>query len=197
MRATLKNIGVWLFSRKPFQVAVDDPAKHLLFSMTVTSKCRYNASIRIKNVSQFSFFTTVILSLGLILIPLLQNADIELAYPPRVLNMLQIFLAVAVLVYSVVNSTAKYETRAERLNECGDKIKELIRELRVTIAGGAKVDLNAFNQRYTLISTDSENHVRVDYWLAVVRTPEYYNVSGLIRTWIMALSRFCGLLWSA
>ena len=37
----------------------------------------------------------------------------------------------ALLVYSVGNSTAKYETRAERLNECGDNMKELIRELRV------------------------------------------------------------------
>jgi hypothetical protein len=183
VQATIENIRVWLFSRKPFQIAFNEPAKNLLFGMTVTSRCRYNASIRIRNLSQFSFFTTVILSLGLILIPLLQNANIQLAYPPGVLNMLQIFLAVAVLVYSIINSTAKYETRAQRLNDCGDKIKELIRELRVSIASGGVIDLNTFNRRYTDISTDSENHVRADYWLVVVRTPEYYNLSGFPRLW--------------
>ena len=80
------------------------------------------------------------------MIPLLENADIQLAYPPRVLNMLQIFLAVAVLVYSTINATAKYETRSERLNECGDRIKELIRELRAdieTAKTGTAVDLNS------------------------------------------------------
>jgi hypothetical protein len=131
-------------------------------------------------LSQFSFSTTVILSLGLILIPLLQNSDIPLEYSPHTLNMLQIFLAVAVLVYSVINSTAKYETRAERLNECGDRIKELIRELRVAIGGPPPIDLNKFNERYTLIVTDTENHIRADYWRAVLTTPEYYNISGIL-----------------
>ena len=101
--------------------------------------------------------------------------------------MLQIFLAVAVLVYSVINATARYETRAERLNECGDKIKELIRELRVDIstnrANQTPIDLPAYNRRYTDISTDSENHTRADYSFAVVRTPQYYAVTGIPWLW--------------
>ena len=175
-----------------------NPAERLLYGMTVTSKCRYNASIRIRRLSQFSFYTTTILSLGLILIPLLQNADIQLAYAPRVLNMLQIFLAVAVLVYSVINATARYETRSERLNECGDRIKELIRELRVSISqadvSGVPVDLTSFNQRYTDISTDSENHTRADYCFAVIRTPDYYVVSGIPYVWEGLKSYFINCL---
>ena len=42
---------------------------------------------------------------------------------------MSIFLAVSVLVYSVVIGTAKYEVRAEGLTQCGDKLKELNREL--------------------------------------------------------------------
>jgi len=184
------KIFVWLFSLKPLQVQIAVPAEKLLYGMTVTSKARYNASIRINRLSQFSFYTATVLSLGLILIPLLENADIQLAYPTRVLNMLQIFLAVAVLVYSVVNSTSRYETRAGKLNECGDRIKELIRQLRADLAKGAlQVDLNSYNQRYTDISTDSENHSRADYSLAVIRTPEYYNISGFpwLWEWIKAM----------
>jgi SMODS and SLOG-associating 2TM effector domain family 5 len=177
----------FFLSLQPRQVTIADPAEKLLYGMTVTSKCRYNASIRIKRLSQFSFYTTTILSLGLIFIPLVESADVQLAYPSRVLNMLQIFLAVAVLVYSVINATARYETRAERLNECGDKIKELIRELRVDISNNrtnqTPIDLQSYNRRYTDISTDAENHTRADYSLAVIRTPQYYAVTGIPWLW--------------
>lgn len=174
-----------IFGMNPRHVPLTNPAEKLLSGMTITSKCRYNASIRIKRLSQFSFYTTTVLSLGLILIPLLQNASIQLVYPDRVLNMLQIFLAVAVLVYSVINATARYETRAEKLNECGDRIKELIRELRVDIASSrARIDptkMASYNERYTDVSTDSENHTRADYSFAVIRTPEYYAITGIPR----------------
>lgn len=183
----MKNFLKFLFSLQPRQVPIPDAAEKLMYGMTVTSKCRYNASIRIKRLSQFSFYTATILSLGLIFIPLAENADIQLAYSTRVLNMLETFLAVAVLVYSVINATARYETRAERLNECGDKIKELIRELRVDISNNkisqTPVDLPVYNRRYTDISTDSENHTRADYSIAVVRTPQYYSVTGIPWLW--------------
>lgn len=177
---------------------IKDTAELLLHGMTVTSKCRYNASIRIRRLSQFSFATTTILSLGLILIPLLQNADIRLSYPLHVLNMLQIFLAVAVLVYSVINATARYETRAERLNECGDRIKELIRELRVDINNARtnkkKVNLALYNRRYTDVSADSENHTRADYTFAAIRSPEYYPVSGLPKLWMLFKAYFSNFM---
>lgn len=59
----------------------------------------------------------------------MQNSGISLAFESNVLNMMSIFLAVSVLVYSVVIGTAKYEVRAEGLTQCGDKLKELNREL--------------------------------------------------------------------
>jgi hypothetical protein len=191
----MKSIFVFLFSLTPRQKSFATPAERLLFGMTITSKARYNASIRIKRLNQFSFFITTVLSLGLILIPLLQNSEIKLAYPSRVLNMLQIFLAVAVLVYSVINSTARYETRAERLNECGDRIKELIRQLRADIAKAPTqpVNIDQYNQRYTDISTDSENHSRADYGLALVRTPEYYSITGFPWAWELAKAVFNNL----
>ncbi|WP_251373279.1 SLATT domain-containing protein, partial [Escherichia coli] len=133
MMDKISNLFKWIFSLNPVEAVVNDPTQKLLNSMRVTSKCRYNASIRLKRQSQLSFFSTTVLSLGLILIPLLQNADIHLHLPLKVLNMLQIFLAVSVLVYSVIIGTAHYEIRSKQLNECGDKIKDLIRIFRLGI----------------------------------------------------------------
>ena len=170
MSKCLISLYRWIFSLEAIEQDVEDPVQKLLNGMRVTSKCRYNASVRLKRQSQFSFFATTLLSLGLILVPLLQNSDIQLAFPPKVLNMLQIFLAVAVLVYSVINATARYETRSEALNECGDKIKDLIRNLRREASegeiSGVTVDLAKYTKRYDEVSTDAENHDRVDFMLA-------------------------------
>lgn len=153
-------------------------------SMRVTAKCRYNAAVRLQHQGKFAFFTTTVLSLGLIFIPLMQNAGVALAYKPNVLNMMQIFLAVAVLVYSVVIGTARYEYRAENLTECGDKLKELIRildkdrEIKGTFSSD---DLAKMQERYSDIATDTENHTRSDYRLAMLEMDNDYFISGLPR----------------
>lgn len=184
----------WLLCLDPVEQDVKDPTQKLLNGMRVTSKCRYSASVRLKRQSQFSFFATTILSLGLILVPLLQNSDIQLAFPPKVLNMLQIFLAVAVLVYSVINATARYETRSEALNECGDKIKDLIRNLRREVAeskaSGVAIDLAKYTQRYDDVSTDAENHGRVDFMLASLEMSEDYKYTGVIRFYMYLKAAF-------
>lgn len=181
-----KKIASWIFSLESVEKEITDPKQKLINSMRITSKCRYSASVRLKRQSQFSFFSTTLLSLGLILVPLLQNSDIKLQFTPKVLNMLQIFLAVAVLVYSVINATARYETRAEALNECGDKIKDLIRNLRAEIALsnvtiGTGVNLKGYNQRYDDVSTDAENHSRVDFIFSSLEMNSDYNYTGIIR----------------
>lgn len=194
MRNTLKNIFAWLFSLNPLEKNIDDPAEKLLNSMRVTAHCRFNASVRLKRRSNFSFFTTTILSLGLIFIPLVQNSDISLVFSAKTLNMLQIFLAVAVLVYSVINSTARYEVRSQTLNECGDRIKELIRELRTKIkqskAAGNAPSLDDFHVRYNLISTDSENHTRVDFSLASLEMKDDYCITGIPRLYQLVRTAF-------
>lgn len=117
----------WLFCLGERERPVKDAAEKLQMSMRTTAKCRYNASVRLQHQGKFAFFTTTVLSLGLVFIPLMQNAGVPLAFESNVLNMMQIFLGVSVLVYSVVIGTARYEIRSTQLNECGDKIKELIR----------------------------------------------------------------------
>jgi len=178
----------WLFSLDPMEKKPTEPSEVLYRSFHITAKCRYNASIRLDRIGSFSFLTATILSLGLIFIPLLQLSGITLAYPEKVLNSLQVFFAVAVLIFSVINSTAHYETRAKSLNDCADKIKDLSRKLRSEIYNarnqGTSLDLQAFNQMYSTISAASENHSRSDYGLAMLQASELYNVTGLPRLWL-------------
>lgn len=173
----------WLFSIGPVEQLEDDPAKKLLNSMRLTAKCRFNASVRLKRLGNYSFLTTTILSLGLIFIPLYQRSGLLLPYSADVLSMLQIFLAVAVLVYSVVNATAKYDSRSATLDNCGVQLKELIRRLRLEIArsktSGVSVDLEKYHRKYHIISTEPENHNRGDFIQATLESTEDFNISGI------------------
>lgn len=175
----------WLFSLNSTEQYESDPIKKLLNSMRITSRCRFNASVRITRISKYSFFTTTFLSLGLIFIPLVQNSDVSLHFIPKVLNMIQIFLAVAVLVYSVVNSTARYDVRSIALNECGNRLKDLIRTLREeqykVKNGNSMIDLIPYHTKYREALSESENHSRLDFLLSTLEMDEDYKITGLLR----------------
>jgi hypothetical protein len=184
----------WLFSTQIEETDENDPAKKLLNSMRITAKCRFNASVRLTRISKYSFLTTTMLSLGLIFIPLYQNSGLHIPYNNQVLSMLQIFLAVAVLVYSVVNATAKYDLRAQSLDSCGISLKELIRKLRSEISEsvsyGVSINLDAYHDKYHMIASEPENHTRVDHILAVLGTRSDFDITGIkrlimyIKSWV-------------
>jgi hypothetical protein len=187
----IKQFFHWLFGLSEGERPVKDAAEKLQLSMRTTAKCRYNASVRLQHQGKFSFFTTTVLSLGLIFIPLMQNSGVPLAFESNVLNMMQIFLAVSVLVYSVVIGTARYEVRSIQLNECGDKLKELIREIDKELYSGGAIPepkLIEFQKRYSDIVTDVENHVRNDYRFATLEMVRDYYIKGLprIKLWVEA-----------
>lgn len=176
----------WLLCLGERERPVKDAAEKLQMSMRTTAKCRYNASVRLQHQGKFAFFTTTVLSLGLVFIPLMQNAEVPLAFQANVLNMMQIFLGVSVLVYSVVIGTARYEVRSTQLNECGDKLKELIRELdkereihETTAIPTEK--LAEFQKRYSDVVTDVENHIRNDYRFATLEMVRDYYLTGIPR----------------
>lgn len=180
----MSKLFTWLFNLGPQERKIDDNVEKFLASMRVTAKCRYGASGRLLKQSRFSFVTTTVLSLGLIFIPLMQNSGVPLAFEAKVLNMVQIFLAVSILVYSVVIGTARYDLRAEKLNECGDKLKDLIRSLKKDIYLKKSLDdteLSKYQQRYQDVTADTENHERSDFKLASLEMKEDYFISGVPR----------------
>lgn len=171
---------------------ISDPADKLLMSMRTTAKCRYNASVRLDRQGKISFYATTVFSLGLVFISLAQNSGIKLFISTGFISMAQVFLSISVLVYSVIIGMAKYELRASRLNDCGDRLKELIRELDAQRSQGGVKDniLLDFQKRYSLIVTDVENHVRNDYRQAKLEMTRDYYIRGIPRGLMRLLSMF-------
>lgn len=165
--------------------------EQLQLSIRATTKCRYNAASRLKRQGSFAFFTTTVLSLGLIFIPLMQNSGLQLKLPVNVLNMMSIFLAVAVLVYSVVIGTSRYELRAENLTKCGNKLKELNRSIVKDLSNQEISEvaiLEKYQGKYSVIVEETENHERRDYRFATLEMKRDYNITKVDKAIFYILS---------
>ena len=182
----MRNVWQSILGKDEYRIKDLSAMEQLNRSFVMAAKCRFLASTRLKHIGIFSSHTTTILSLGLIFIPLMQVAGLRLSFPERLLNVLQIFLAVSVLVYSVINSQARYSLRAEKLNQCGDKIKELQRQLSYQIKNNGNPRYEDFHKRYVDIEVDAENHSRLDYQVARLDLTSIYDLSGLKRLIVLA-----------
>ncbi|EJD6506512.1 SLATT domain-containing protein [Providencia sp. PROV196] len=149
-------------------------ALNLYQSMRITIDSRFQSGKRLQSLNSFTFIASIIVSLALIFLPLLQFSGIYLHYSANVLSALQIFFAVAILVYSVLISTAQYSIRAKEMTTCADLIKDLSRELKDYIASSKEVNsdtkitkegLEEFNRRYRDCLRNSENHTDHDYYV--------------------------------
>lgn len=154
-------------------------------SLGTTIRCRYNASVRIANQGMFSFWTTVILSLGLIVIPLMEGAGFELSFSEGEISVFQIFLAISILVYSLSIALLQYDLRSYKMDCCADELKKLARDFDGffgTELGGIGDSKNKrnklleFQDRYSIIMNSGENHSRNDFRRAVIDMPSDYNL---------------------
>lgn len=172
----------------PKDVEAKTKREKLIASMKTTAVNRYNASNRLIWQSRVTFSVSTLFSLGLIFVPLMQLAKVPLSLSGDVLAAIQIFLAVAILVYSIITGTARFELRSEQLNDCGDKIKSLIRELRVAPddTDGESEMLGKVQKQYESIIADVENHERSDYILTILRSPDLFKMSlhGRLYWWL-------------
>ena len=171
----------------------------LLRRMQITAECRFHAAARLQRKSHVSFFTTTILSLGLILIPLLQNARVPLCFPEPVLAMMQIFLAVAVLVYSIVMAKENLEVRSLKFHECAERLQDIARIMEHEIVHHRDIERisKEYNDQYSDLMAGMENHTRLDWRFVKAQRSDLYPIPGWHRTFLLVtayLGSFGGLL---
>lgn len=148
----------------------------LIKDLKITARCRFNAARRLKFKNRVSYVTNVIVSLGLILIPLLQVSGIQNNFAPLSLASMQIFLAVSVLVYSIHISSSRFELRIKELEDCGNEIQRLIRELKHEKIDG-NADLKKYWNNYAEILNKVENHEDSDFNLTRIQMKQELKIS--------------------
>jgi len=157
---------------------------NLYKKIDATSKTRFHAARRLRFHSKFSTYTVVIISLGLILLSLMQAYDLGNNISSNLVGLIQVFSAVAVLVYSLLIDKNDYSNLHEKMYSCASMLGELKLKVHPFLESPAhdevkyKEHLDAYHKILRIFETHSNNDFRGDYFRAKLEMPENYTIKG-------------------
>ncbi|TNI49217.1 SLATT domain-containing protein [Aeromonas veronii] len=158
--------------------------RNLYKKMDATSKTRFNASRRLKLHSKFSAYIIVFISLGLILVTLMQAYSLGSNINNKIVGLFQAFSSIAVLVYSLLIDRNNYSSTSEKMYSCAAQLGELKQEVRPYLDEKSHNEQkylefkNKYHQLLKLYETHSNNDFRGDYYRAKLEMPEDYEIKG-------------------
>lgn len=157
--------------------------KNLYKKMDATSKTRFHASRRLKIHAKWATYTVVIISLGLILISLMQAYSLGANIDSKLVGLMQVFSSVTVLVYSLLIDKNDYSSLSEKMYSCASQLGELKQKIRPQVDLEFDEDKyhefkDEYHQILKLYETHSSNDFRGDYYRAKLEMPEFYNIKG-------------------
>lgn len=168
--------------------------KNLYKKMDATSKTRFHASRRLKLHAKLSTNVVVIISLGLILISLMQAYKLGNNINSDLVGLIQAFSAIAVLVYSLLIDKNDYSNSSEKMYSCASKVGELKQKLFPLLENQHDETLyNQYRDDYygilELYETHANNDFRGDYLRAKLEMPENYLIRG--KNWWISKIQIC------
>ena len=144
---------------------------------------RFHASRRLKLHSKCATYTVVLISLGLILLSLMQAYGLGNHIQSKLIGLIQVFSAIAVLVYSLLIDKNDYSSLSEKMYSCASRLGELKQKIHPHL--GKDHDEKIYTEFLTeyhgilkLFETHSNNDFRGDYTRAKLEMPENYKIEG-------------------
>ncbi|MCB2385614.1 SLATT domain-containing protein [Thalassolituus alkanivorans] len=163
---------------------IEGSFKNLYKKMDATSKTRFYASRRLKLHAKASTYTVVFISLALIFVSLLQAYDLGVNIHSKYTSLVQVFAAIAVLVYSLLIDKNEYAALSEKMYSCASKLGELKQRMHPYKESGDATEekYNEFQKEYwsvlELYETHSSNDFSADNLRARLDMPEDYGITG-------------------
>ena len=163
-----------------------EPTYNKLYArISKTAAARFYASRRLKAHNTISLWTISFFSLGLILISLLQALSLPLGVSDKLINLVQVFLSVAILIISIIITMSNYGVRGEQFHACGLELSDMALKVE-------RIENEPCNQElYDKLADDYgnvlkryANHETIDYLLMKTQKYEFYRLGHLDRAWI-------------
>lgn len=161
----------------------EESLSNLYKKVDATSKTRFHAARRLRLHSKSSTCVVVLISLALILISLMQAYHLGNNITSNLIGLIQVFSAIAVLVYSLLIDKHDYSNLSEKMYSCASKLGELKQKIHphLELAHVPKL-YKQFRKDYhgilKLYETHSNNDFRGDYTRAKLEMPENYTIKG-------------------
>ncbi|GFE71936.1 SLATT domain-containing protein [Chroococcus sp. FPU101] len=157
----------------------------------VVTRVRYIAARRLKIHQRLSQWVITLISVILIIIPLLQTFQIKTKVSEQALNVIEVFLGVAILAYSLLLNMENYTSRAEKMQSCGVELTFLKSRIYPYIHYKHNTKLyNQFAEKYNIILEKYENHDDIDYKFFTLEKPQGFSKENFYFAWIAIKIRF-------
>jgi hypothetical protein len=129
-----------------------------------TAKSKYRAANRLEQHHRLIQVTVALLSCALIATPLMQVFDAIPGYSDKILNMVEVILAVLVLIYSLLLGQERFSERANNMNRNAVELSNLARQIAGNLNRSVEeAEYHALVNQYYAILEKSENHKTIDY----------------------------------
>ena len=145
--------------------------------ISVTTSNRFNASERLKRHNQFSLFTVIAFSLGLILVSITITLNIDVAVNRVVLSASSIFFSVVILTISTALSMSNFGLRGEKHHDCGRELHALLLDIEKSVLNNDLQSPDSYSNyqaKYEQILARYENHTKVDHLFTKFARSEDY-----------------------
>ena len=175
----------------------EESFNNLYKKVDATSKTRFHASRRLRLHGKSSTYIVVLISLALILVSLMQAYNLGNHITSDLVALIQVFAAIAVLVYSLLIDKNDYSNLSEKMYSCASQLGELKQKIHPHLDTGSHDEelYNKYRDEYhgilKLYETHSNNDFRGDYSRAKLEMPENYKLQGL--SWLLSKSH---VYWS-
>ena len=147
---------------------MSDRARDLAEKIWITKGARFNAYRRLNAKHHLSLTSTALMSVYVVFLhlgPALVPTE-TIRLDPGALTLLTAFLAIAILVLSLLEHVRSYQLRAERLHQCGQALNELYDRLenrRRSETGTPPPLLDEISEEYhRILKSIPENHDPID-----------------------------------
>jgi hypothetical protein len=153
-----------------------------------TSKARFNAHSRLKAQYFALHWSLSFFSLGLIVIPLIRLSGLQISIDSKILDLLQITLAMFVLVYSLILSSSHSKDKIEKMHRCGLELNHLAREMLPYCKDEGEFDIEVYNKyqdKYSLKLNAYDNHSKIDFAFYKLENLDEYPLSWIQRNCII------------
>lgn len=126
---------------------------------------RFHASRRLARHKKYSTYIVVTISMSIILISLMQTYDIGKKIDTDYASVIQIFSAIAVLVYSLLIDKNNYSATSEKMFACASKISKLQQRMHpyLKLETTKEEQYQNFRKEYWEILDLYETHVNNDF----------------------------------
>lgn len=162
---------------------IKESFKNLHKKIEVTAKTRFYASRRLRRHADWSTYTVVIVSLALILMSLMQAYELGVNIKTEYTAMIQVFSAVAILVYSLLIDKNDYSSLSEKMFGCASLLSELRQKyLPIITSDNPKIECYEKVQKeywdiLKIYETHSNNDFGGDNLRAKLEMPEFYPLN--------------------